>query len=337
MKFAIRHADKIVGGLILIGIGVLLFVIFMMGSNQRWFARDYEYVTFLSSATGISRNMPVQFRGFTIGYVQSFVLTDDDRVEVVFTIFDIYNSRVLEGSVIDVAVSPIGLGSQFLFHPGIGERQLPEGSLIPYINSPEGILTIAGGLANAPDSGDSIGDIINQVAEIMETVGFIMTDVHGALQGTDETSIGRTLGHVEMTAAGAAELTQTLSTDILALLEHFMFQVDPILEDFQGLTARLADPSGTVMSILDGDGPFYESLVESLGAITGTLASIEQTAQFIPSQLPMLGILLASLHSTLSAAEDVLIALTNNPLLRRGVPQRIEMHPGGTTARDLEF
>jgi phospholipid/cholesterol/gamma-HCH transport system substrate-binding protein len=109
MTFTIRFADQIVGFLIILGLGALVFVVFMLGSNQRWFSRDYQYKSYFSSASGLGNNMAVLYKGFTIGHVKSFDLAGDDRVEVWFTVFDTYVSRVRHGSAVEVIQSPIGL------------------------------------------------------------------------------------------------------------------------------------------------------------------------------------------------------------------------------------
>jgi phospholipid/cholesterol/gamma-HCH transport system substrate-binding protein len=36
-------------------------------------------------------------------------------------------------------------------------------------------------------------------------------------------------------------------------------------------------------------------------------------------------------------AEDVMVALTNNPLLKNGIPERVETRTGGTSPRDISF
>ena len=123
MKLMIRFADQIVGAFIILALGALIFVIFMLGSSQRWFSRDYNFKTYFTSASGLSQNMPIQYKGFTIGHVKSINLADDDRVEVEFTIFDTYIERVKNGSLVEVSVSPLAAlgGNQFLFYPGLGK------------------------------------------------------------------------------------------------------------------------------------------------------------------------------------------------------------------------
>ena len=91
------------------------------------------------------------------------------------------------------------------------------------------------------------------------------------------------------------------------------------------------------MALLDSQGEVYSSLVASLDAVSGTLRNVERTTDFIPAQLPQIAALLADLTPVLKAAEEVLVSLTNNPLLRGGVPERVETRAGATHARDIAF
>ena len=332
MKFSIRYADQIIGALIIFAVGTLVFVIFMLGSNQRWFSRDYQYKTYFLSATGVSPNMPVQYKGFTIGHVKSIKLDTYDQVEVFFTIFDTYNDRVTTGSMVELAVSPIGAlgGSQIIFYPGLGSELLNEGDYIPEINSYDARQMIAQGLAVAPLRDDSLTNIITQVSTLLDTVNVVLSDVQEAFSGTERTSLGRTLGGLEVAV-------RDLPSSIEQTLNDIMINLNPILANLEGLSDSLADPEGTVMSILDAQGPVYSDLTVALNGIAGTLKNIEKISDFIPTQLPQIAGILANLHTALKTAEDVLVSLTNNPLLKGGIPEYKETKTGGIQPRDMEF
>jgi phospholipid/cholesterol/gamma-HCH transport system substrate-binding protein len=337
MKFTIRFADQIVGILIILGLGALVFVVFMLGSNQRWFSRDYQFKSYFSSASGLSDNMAVLYKGFTIGHVKSFDLTDDDRVEVWFTVFDTYVPRVHQGSVVEVIQSPIGLGSQFLFYPGMGAGMVEEGGLIPAINSSEGKRFLASGMVSIPDHDDSISIIMNRANTLLDTLNNVLVQVQEAFAGTDRTTLGRTLGDVEMAAAGIQNMTETLPAAVIDSIYAVTGQLEPILADLNEVSAKLVAPDGTVSAVLDSRGEVYTGLIDSLNSISGTLRNLERTSEFIPSQLPQVAVLLSDLQTALKTAEDVLIALTNNPLLKNGIPQRVETRTGGTSPRDISF
>jgi phospholipid/cholesterol/gamma-HCH transport system substrate-binding protein len=352
MKLTIRFADQVVGLFVIIALGALVFVIFMLGSNQRWFARDYQFISYFDSAAGLSNNMAVQYKGFTIGRVKSFDLTGDDRVEVHFYIFDTYISRVRSGSLVEMVVGPIPvLGNQFLFHPGRGEEALAEGDFIPNVNSPEGKALQKSGLAAIPLRDDNISLILSRAGTLLDNVNQVLNQVEGAFAGTNETVLGRTLEDVEKAIAGVQEITTGIpgildSTagningtleSVTASLNGVLADLEPILSNLESFSNMLVSPEGTVSSVLDAQGPVYASLVSSLESVSGTLKNLERTSAYLPLQMPQIATTVNELRTTLEKAQDVLTALTNNPLLRNGIPPRVETEPTGTSLRDIDF
>jgi phospholipid/cholesterol/gamma-HCH transport system substrate-binding protein len=330
MKFSIKYADKIIGVLVIVALGILVFVIFMLGSSQRWFSRDYQYKAYFPSASGLNANMPVQYKGFTIGHIKSVKLSDDDRVEVNFTIFDTYYDRVRKGSQVELIVSPIGLGGQFILYPGLGHELIDEGGVIPVVNSSEARQLIAQGYAVPPERDDSISIIIAQAGTLLDTLNVVLSDVQKAFEGTDSSTLGRTLGGLEVAV-------QDLPAGISRTLDELMGNLNPVLANLDELSSSLADNDGTIMSILNSEGPVYQDLTKTLDGLAGTLKNLEEISGFIPSQLPQLTSIIFQLNGALKTAEDLLVSLTNNPLLKGGVPKYNETTTGGTQPRDLTF
>jgi phospholipid/cholesterol/gamma-HCH transport system substrate-binding protein len=340
MKFKIRFADKIVGLLFVLALVSLIFVIFMLGSKQRWFARDYQFKTYFESAAGLSNNMAILYKGFTIGNVRSFDLTRDNRVEVLFFIYDTYIDRVTGGSLVELSVSPIGLGSQFLFYPGLGREQLEEGALIPAAASGEGRALIREGLALVPNYDDSITQLISRADTLLQDIDGAAVLVRDALAGSGDSSIGRTMGDIEETARGLTTVPGAFNGNLDTLtaeLESLLSSVQPVISNVETLTGELIEPGGLLFTALDTDGPVYTGLVESLSALSGTLRNLERVIAFVPSQLPQIAGILGELRTALGTAEDVLIALTNNPLLKKGIPEGAETQSNGTNPRDIAF
>jgi phospholipid/cholesterol/gamma-HCH transport system substrate-binding protein len=329
MKFSIRFADKIVGTLVVLALAMLIVVIFMLGRSQRWFAKDFQYKSYFNSARGLSVNMAVQYKGFTIGHVKKIILADDDMVEVRFTIFEEHNHRVREGSIVELQSSPIGLGNSFLFYPGKGKNIIDEGSVIPEKSSFQAVWFVQMGLADIPVTEDSIGNIINQVSILVETVN---------------KSIGKILEDAELTLGGVSDIVQNISSQLNPILANvetltgdINSKVNPILTNVGTFTNQLAAPSGTAMSILDNNGPVFSSITEALNSITSIMGNLEKVIEFVPAQLPQVAILLSDLQSAIAEAEKLIIALNNNPLLRGGVPEQKETGPGAAAPRDLDF
>jgi len=329
MKFSIRFADQIVGTLVILALAILVFVVFMLGSSQRWFARDYQYKTYFNSASGLSPNMAIQFKGFTIGHVKKIALTEEDNVEVTLTIFEEYSQRIKEGSLVEIQVSPIGLGNSFIFYPGKGSELIPEGEEIPEVNSAKAKLIIAAGMVDRPEIGDGISAIIGQVPVLLSELTTLLDTVEVALsgsEGADELTLGQVMRNFETTTSSLSSLVQNLNEDL-----------SPILGNLHTVTDQLADPSQTVMSILESEGPIYTNLVEAISSLAGTIDNLEKLSTAFPTLVPQIGVIVSDLNGALRTAQDVLISVANNPLLKGGVPEHKETGPGAASPRNMEF
>jgi len=321
MKFSIRFADQIVGLLVIFALAFLIFVFFMLGTTQRWFKRDLQYRTYFNSAQGLSVNMAVKFKGFTIGNVKTITLKDD-RVEVFYTIHEEYTNRVKEGSLVEVQVSPIGLGNNFIFHPGGGLEILEEGSEIFEVSSERGREILRRGLNSRTETSDSIANLMSQAQILLESINVSLF----GFDGYDKLMLGEIVAEVKDTIAGLSDIVRTLSN-------HF----EPIMGDVVTLTGQIASPSGTVMAALDSEGNFYKGIENSLVSISGVIDSLDKMLVTFPDQMPQVEILIKQLNVTLNSINDVLVAIANNPLLKGGIPEKRESGPGGASTRDAEF
>jgi phospholipid/cholesterol/gamma-HCH transport system substrate-binding protein len=166
----------------------------------------------------------------------------------------------------------------------------------------------------------------------MDELNQLLANVNVALgEGTDTTEIGQMIGSVQRTLTGVEELPGTLDRTI----NQIRMEIRPILANIGALTAQLVQPDGLVFTVLDTEREVYTGLVQSLGSLSGILESLDRTVAFIPGQLPQLAALIADVRVTLRTAEDALIAITNNPLLRGGVPERPDNRTTGP--RDIRF
>lgn len=319
MKFKIRYADQIVGFFAIFAIVALILTLFLLGSRQRWFARDYNFTTNFDSSSGLSVGMPVQYKGFTIGKIKKLTLNESNTVDVVFYIFDSYYSRAREGSVVELLVNPIGLGNQFLLHPGIGETLLEEGSRIPRIDSKEGISYVAMGRVIVPRRDDSIANIISQINPFLTTLNETLLLVNEALDGTGTGPLAQTLNN-------AAGITGDLEASL-----------DTILSDISSLTAVLADPTGLVPKLIDPDGTLFKSIGDSLNSVEGTLNNLEDASEIIKFQFPQIARLIDDIRIAVIQGQDVLEGLSNNPLIKGGISERGKMDPAASNSQIIEF
>jgi phospholipid/cholesterol/gamma-HCH transport system substrate-binding protein len=322
-----------VGVFILAALLGLTFVIFMIGSRQRWFVRDFSYTTYFESAAGLNANMAVLYKGFTIGNVKGFTLNESDQVEVRLSIYDTYAGRVTEGSLVELIVSPIGLGSQLLFYPGRGSRRLEEGELIPSVHSPEGRALILNRTALVPSHEDSVTLLLSRANVLLDNLNRTALRVDAALLGSGDSSLGRAIGGAEDTLQGLS----ALSGDLKGALESVLGDIRPVLADINALADTLASPESGFSVLLDPQGQALTNLAGSLRSLAGVLGNLEKASAVLPGQMPQVAALIAELRDAIKTAEDVLVALTLNPLLKGGIPAPVRNRSSGTTLRDIPF
>ncbi|MDR3303294.1 MAG: MlaD family protein [Treponema sp.] len=338
MKFKIRYADQIVGVSVLVAVVVLVVVIVLLGRNQRWFAKDYYFTTYLDSASGLSENMAIQYKGFTFGKVKSIKLTSDDRVEVRFFIQDTYIDRIKEGTLVALNTSPLAslMGSFFLIYPGRGMGpHLDENTEIYTTVSEEGKSIIARGLANIPAQDDSIGALLAQVSSLLTEINGIAATANVALKGAEtgeqdrSTELGRLLGDVHGVVGMVNELPENIPGIVDPILEQILTEIRPLLADINVLTARIAD-EGLIPAVLDKEENVYGSLETLLASLSGILGDIDRTTDILPTQV---AILLSEVQGTLQTADDVLTGVKNNPLLKKGIPDKVQAGSTGMSPR----
>ena len=331
MKFKIRFADQIVGFFVVLALASLVFVIVMLGQSQRWFANDVRFFTVMPTAGGLSRNMAVQYRGFTVGYVESFSLTPDSNVNVIFVIHEEFADRVRFGSMVELMVNPIGLGNQFLFHAGRGDI-LFENSFIPVAGTAEAKF-LPDEFAAERYQDDSIALLFNMVTAI---VGHL-EEALGT--GSEVTQIGQIVGSIQTVLAGVEELPAVITSmldDVWTEFNPIIANINNTVANISTITSELTDPDGLLFTVLDTEEEVYTNLVRSLNSVSSMLENLETVTAFIPSQLPQLAGLIMEIRVTLQTVEELLEAVGNNPLLRRGIPERRE-GPGTSPPRNIRF
>jgi phospholipid/cholesterol/gamma-HCH transport system substrate-binding protein len=316
MKLMIRFADQIVGALIIIAVGILVFVVFMLGSSQRWFVRDNDYVTYFNSASGLSPNMPVLYKGYTIGKVKKVSFNmEKDKMEVQFSIFKEYTNKVKKGSRVELVISPISAlgGNQFVFHPGLGteEDPIPSGNTIPSVNLPESLYLPDIDMVNVPLPDES--DIMVKVNGVIDKVNSTLDTVNSAVD-VIKVAIGKISGDLD--------------------IEKLMGDLIPVIANLREVSDQLKAPDSTVMSFLSKEGDLYGNLDKTLGGAAGSLMELEGTIGDIHTQTPQLAALFGRLLTTLKTVSQVLESVRNNPLLKGGVQEQPETRTGGSNARN---
>lgn len=301
MKFKIKFADQIVGTLSIIAIATLIFIIFFIGSNQKWFVKKHGFYTEVASGSSLSEGMNIQYKGFGIGKVKKISLANDDAVLIHFYILDEYIDRITEGSIIEVSVSPIGLGSSIIFHPGNSKEVIEDDSLIPELGSKLAKELIKQGKCKISVANDSINTILNSATSLIQEVGILIRQLNGVMSGDPDVTLTTTVNEVNILLKNLANLT--------------------------------ADPQGLIPTLLEDEN--------SKGSIGNLLTTLNKTMEdvnvLIASESPDVSILVQQLQGLMTQAQDVMEGLKNNPLLKNGISDRPEKESSTPKLREGNF
>lgn len=375
MKFRIKYADQIVGIFVVLAFVLLASILVVMGGRQRWFARDYQYVSRFPSSTGLAAGTSILYKGFQIGRIRQVSLNGENEVDVSFVIFDTYVDRVRENSILELVISPIGLGNQLLFHPGRSEKSLAERSFIPSLESPEGKRIVAQNLVDRPPKDDTITRLIANVNPLLENVNATVVQLERALGQVNDAVAGTGSGPVADSLRDAssiiAQVNETVGSagprvdrmmadvegslpTILARVEASVDSVKALAEsavvigknfeatsealrDPTGLVPRLLDPKGSLKTFLDDGDRLFNRVDNSLAEVEQALGNLEGSTATLAAQMPRIAATIDDARAAIVSAQDVLEGLKNNPLLRGGIPERVDPQAAPTSLRTTDF
>ena len=341
MKFRIKYADQIVGTLSLLAIAALIFILFLIGSKQKWFVPKHPYYTIVNSASNVSEGMAIQYKGFGIGKVTKIELDEKDQVVVNFYISDEYIDRITEGSILELVVNPIGLGSSLIFHQGISSTVIEDNSLIPEKVSDEGKNNIASRRVIITEQADSITAIFNSVAELINNVNLLVNDLNGILDGTkNESPLSETISEINtilnqfsLFLAGDDSIPLSKIVDNLNVPIN---KLNKILTDVNGVVNQFQDTQGLIPKLLESE--------ESQGAIDSLFTSLNQTINDINSisaslgnNMPQITVILTQVQTLIKQIQDVVVALKNNPLIKGNTTERAEQTSATPKLREESF
>lgn len=358
MQFRIKFAEQIVGLFTLIAIIALAVILILMGSNQRWFAKNYYFTSRFSSAEGLSKGMAIALKGFEIGKIDTIRLTPINSVEVTFYIYDTYYAKVKRNSVIELTSSPIGLGSNLLFHPGANnDEPLPEFSFIPSVDLEEGKKLIEQGLVDVPQKDDMITVLFDKVEPILNNVNVtllhmndLITSATSTIEGNNEGPLGDMLvkadaltGKLDSMITGTTATIQNVSQQIDTLLVKLnrisdnLEQTTSEFRDPTGIVTKMLDPKGSIATLLNDDNALYIQIESVLQGIRATTEQLRTFSVYLNNKAPELSAVIAKSRTALDKGSEVLEGVKNNPLIRGGIVEQKEQLSSFQSYRDEDF
>lgn len=335
---------------------MLALVIIFMGINQRWFAKDYVFFSRFASGDGLKTGMPITLKGFQIGIVDTVELDDDNNVTIQFRIYDTYYDKITKNSVLELLSNPLGLGGGLVLHPGktniglFSNELVPENNYIPSLDFEEGKTLKESGLVEIPENQDPIGKIISGVNKAVadlnhaiDVVDNVFTEIKLGFAGEGTGPVAGTLTQMESFARrlnGTMAKVSVQMDDILGNIHVTSVNLKTMseeIEDPTGLVTRVLDPRGSIATILDDENALYGKIDAALSTLNAAVSEIQEFAKFMSDATPRVNILLEDGRKALEKGKDVLEGISNNPLIRGGIPEEKEQETTYQGYRDEDF
>ena len=327
MNIMLRFRDQVVGTFVLAGIILLVGAGLFVGANKRWFKRDPQFYSHFLTAEGLSPGLAVELRGFAIGHVKQLALGEDDQVEVILSVHQEYADRIVAGSVLELAVQPLGLGSSLVLYPGpTGGAPIPEGSLILSTDMPAGLVLLQRGAVDRPQRRDALPGLLAMLPPLVHDSESLVATLDQLLARLDT----RLMGAAPESSGGLLQTVDTTTRefgDLAAAVNRNTDELNRILRDLAAFSEHLADPEGLVPTLLGNDGTVGQLFSDQAALYDRLTAAVEELTEltaFLNRSAPEIGILMDETSRTLAESEKVLQGLKNNPLLRGGIPPETE-------------
>ena len=326
MKFKIKYADQIVGFFSLVAIASLIVLIFAIGAKKSWFTKKNYYFTVFDSGSGIYVGMDLMYKGFSIGKVESVDLVGE-FVKVDYYVLEDYFDYVKEYSIVELSVSPIGLGSSFTLFPGTGSTTIPSGREIFRKDSMPGKKYIADGLVRMSDSSDSISVLLGKVSTILADVHELLGNLNNALEGSGESPFTEIISNLSDLTAMLSDtedgaVPKLLGKDIAKNLTETLATLNNMVNSSEGAVPKLLgkEISDQINAILGNITP----ILSDVNDMTGTAS-------------PEINEMLVQVNTLLLQVEDLMTGLNNNPLIRGGIPDRSNESSATVNVRSTDF
>ena len=351
MKFKIQYADQIVGIFTIFAVFCLSVLLIFMGINQRWFQKNYYFHTRFLSAERLSIGKPINLKGFEIGQIKKISLSDDNTVEVQFYIYEKYYEKIKPNSIIQHVISPIGLGSELVFHPGkYSGDPLDENSFIPSYNLEEAQQLIKQDVVDIPQGDNTVTRIVNQIDPLMANINMIIESFN-SLTNTIDSGLK---GDIEGPFGDTVENIASITSNINIIIAQTRKRINVLLDNFEGitgnvntLTANIAEPDGLIPRMMGEDGSaaalfndnreLYNSLNGILENLDEMTAELNKFTVYLNESTPQITGVLEESRGALKEGKAVLEGLKNNPLLRGGITELQGQEDTFNYYRDEDF
>lgn len=333
MKLRYRYPQRTVMVFLLIAtvmvVSSVLFIVF----QNKLFSTRIIYIAKFADANGLSATSPVNFKGFKIGNIVNYKLSDDNFVIAEFEVFEEYSEKIKINSALFKGVNPVTNTSVIEFLQGNDSKEiLPPGSLIPAIDIPEGKALLSQN--KVTKSGDLITSLLQNLQVFTDALNSDNNPEKGAIfralvnfadashdlkviaaqMNTFTTALGRDGnpgdGAIFRAINNVADLTQEVK-EISGVLKSSVFKIDSLLAQYKnpdGLAQRMIDPTGEQI---------IKPVTTMLNEVNQLLPQVEAFVKFMNTQSSDLTVMLEDLKVVLKQVQLTFETVNSSPLINQ--------------------
>lgn len=331
MKFKMRYSEKIVGSFLIFALVIITVSTGYLIYNSKTLDKKYLFKAKFSDASGLSASTPVYFKGFKIGVITDFILTDDNYILADFKVYEEFRNKIVRSSALFKSINPITSTSTIEFLQGPENLSLlPDGSLIPAIDIPEGEKLLAKNMVKK--TGDPLNTVIYNLAAFSENIN--------KDNNVDKGAFFRALVNMADAAEGMKKITDNLNSDfesistpdksgkrpfaslvlnavhisdslktMTGLVNHSLIRLDTLLTAYskpEGLASKMIDPDGKQI---------MEPLKKTITNLNEVLPKLEKFSDFLVTQQGQFLGILKQLVETLDEVQVTFETINASPLI----------------------
>ncbi len=299
--------ERIVGVFVLIGLAVVIGLMVAKGQSTNFFEERITYHATLDNAQGVSTETPVKVSGIEVGRVSSLGISEQNRVDVEFFVYERFRDLIREDS--QGALGKLSmLGNATLnITTGSPEREpLPEDAEIP-VEEPQSINDLIAAarpvverMRNAIEDAtrliaavdpDAVSQATDNLAQAAANARRVTDDVRAGKGPVGEILYGETTqARVERTTAAMAETAE--------LAEARMRELEPVTTDAEATMAAFRELAERLPALSDD----VDALVAGFDR-TATLAN--ERLEDLPELTTEAEVLLGEANRTMKGAQRI--------------------------------
>jgi len=297
MSFKFRNLEKIVGVFLTIVILVVIAVVILIGREQRWFEKHYQFTTKFLRGEGLSPGMQVTIKGIQVGSVKSIFLNEDNWIEVTFSVFEEYAERIRKDSVVRLRAPLIGSKSLEIIPGDRNQPVLASGSYIWSMDTEEGARLLE------KKAKQEKPDEITRILQNVEQLTFNLSDAQGSL----ETTLAKIQSFFDMLTSQDGNLNQTL-------------------QNLQQITRTIEDKEGSIGKLMSDNYELYNNITLILENLNTVIKDFQVLSSTMSKTTPEIKAAIERSNRTMDEAIGLMKTLQDNFFVK-GFSSRKEAPP----------